>query len=159
MHASHSSISAVGRASGSSLQIVARTLRAVAPSQTNYVETYWSGIVQHLQAELHVMNRHVPHRGEQGRANELSLFRLLKSLLPSNVSLGSGIIFDSQGPSVRTDRSHPLRRVRPADHPVSVPRGDSPRRHRGQDHARRGGASKDGHEQADAFRLLTRLLR
>jgi hypothetical protein len=43
------------------------------------------------------MNRLVPHRGEQGRANELTLFRLLESLLPSNVSVGTGIIFDSQG--------------------------------------------------------------
>ena len=43
------------------------------------------------------MNRLVPHHGEQGRANELTLSRLLESLLPSNVSVGSGIIFDSAG--------------------------------------------------------------
>lgn len=66
-------------------------------SQPNYVESYWSGVVQRLQAEVQVMNRLVPHHGEQGRANELTLSRLLESLLPSNVSVGSGIIFDSAG--------------------------------------------------------------
>jgi hypothetical protein len=43
------------------------------------------------------MNRLVPHHGERGRANELTLFQLLESLLPSNISIGSGIIFDSFG--------------------------------------------------------------
>lgn len=65
--------------------------------QTNYVETYWSGVVQRLQAEVQVMNRLVPHRGEQGRANELTLFRLLESLLPMGVAVGSGVVFDSSG--------------------------------------------------------------
>ncbi|MGW4208342.1 DUF6602 domain-containing protein [Lentzea sp. NPDC004789] len=64
-------------------------------ARTNYVETYWSGVVQRLQAEVDVLNRLVPHRGEQGRANELTLARLVESLLPADVGVGTGIVIDS----------------------------------------------------------------
>lgn len=73
----------------------------MATAQTNYVETYWSGVVQRLQAEVDVLNRLVPHRGEQGRANELSLARLIESLLPSDVGVGTGVIIDSNNSASR----------------------------------------------------------
>lgn len=66
-------------------------------SEIRYVETYWSGVVQRLQSEVQFMNRLVPHRGEQGRANELTLHTLLASLLPQSVAVGSGIVIDSAG--------------------------------------------------------------
>jgi hypothetical protein len=66
-------------------------------TDSNIVEVYWSGVAQRLDAEVEVLNRLVPHRGEQGRANEITLYNLLSSLLPSNVGVGSGIVIDHEG--------------------------------------------------------------
>lgn len=69
----------------------------MADNHINVVETYWSGVAQRLDAEVEVINRLVPHRPEQGRANEITLFGLLKSLLPANLGIGTGIVIDRNG--------------------------------------------------------------
>lgn len=61
------------------------------------VEEYWNGVTQRLQVETDVFNRLVGHRGEMGRANELSLAQLLQSLLPNSVGIGTGVVIDSEG--------------------------------------------------------------
>lgn len=68
------------------------------------VEQYWGGVAKRLQAEVDVFNGLIIHNGEMGRENEQSLVRLLENLLPQNLGVGSGIIFDSQGNrSAQTD--------------------------------------------------------
>jgi len=66
-------------------------------TSASVVEEYWSAAVSRLQAEVDVFNRLIGHQAEKGRENELSLVRLLESLLPQNVGVGSGIVIDSQG--------------------------------------------------------------
>lgn len=61
------------------------------------IEQYWSGVQRRLQAEVDGFNRLISHQGEKGRENELSLARLLASLVPARYGVGSGLIFDSQG--------------------------------------------------------------
>jgi hypothetical protein len=60
------------------------------------VETYWSGVLQRLQAEVDVFNRLIHHSGEKGRENELSLARILAGLIPQRYGVGSGLLIDSQ---------------------------------------------------------------
>jgi hypothetical protein len=68
------------------------------------VEQYWGGVLQRLQAEVDVFNRLIPHPGEQGRENELSLSRLIDSLIPRRYGTGSGILIDALGgESAQTD--------------------------------------------------------
>lgn len=43
------------------------------------------------------MNGLVPHQGERGRANELTMAQLLENLLPPTIGVGSGVIIDSGG--------------------------------------------------------------
>ena len=61
------------------------------------VEQYWSGVAQRLQVEVDIFNRLIGHNGEMGRANELALAELLKSLLPTSVGIGTGVVIDSSG--------------------------------------------------------------
>lgn len=61
------------------------------------VEEYWSGVTAQLQVEAEVLNRLISHNGEMGRANELSLAGILERLLPPNLAVGTGIVFDSEG--------------------------------------------------------------
>lgn len=61
------------------------------------IEQYWSGVQRRLQAEVEGFNRLIAHQGEKGRENELSLARLLASLVPSRYGVGSGLIFDQHG--------------------------------------------------------------
>jgi hypothetical protein len=61
------------------------------------VEQYWSGVQRRLQAEVDGFNSLISHQGEKGRENELSLARVLGSLIPSRYGVGSGLIFDSKG--------------------------------------------------------------
>lgn len=61
------------------------------------VEQYWTGVLARLQAEINTFNKLIGHAGEQGRENELSLVRLLSSLLPQRYGLGSGLVIDSEG--------------------------------------------------------------
>ncbi|MFS8203331.1 DUF6602 domain-containing protein (plasmid) [Streptomyces sp. CWNU-52B] len=61
------------------------------------VEQYWSGVARRLQEEVDTFNKLIGHAGEQGRENELSLVRLLRNLLPTNVGVGSGMVIDSFG--------------------------------------------------------------
>jgi hypothetical protein len=69
-----------------------------------FVEEYWNGAVRRLQTEVDVFNRLIGHAGEQGRENELSLARVLESLVPRRLGLGSGMIIDSaDGRSTQTD--------------------------------------------------------
>ena len=68
------------------------------------VEDYWNGAVRRLQAEVDVFNRLIGHAAEQGRENELSLARVLESLIPRRLGLGGGMIIDSvDGRSTQTD--------------------------------------------------------
>ncbi len=61
------------------------------------VEKYWAGIARRLQIESGVMNALIPHQGEKGIANELTLSRLVADLLPPSIGVGTGVIFDSTG--------------------------------------------------------------
>lgn len=61
------------------------------------VERYWSSVARSLQIEASGMNGLVPHQGERGRANELTMARLLENLLPPTIGVGSGVIIDSAG--------------------------------------------------------------
>lgn len=63
----------------------------------NLIEQYWAGVQRRLQAEVEGFNRLIAHQGEKGRENELSLARLLTSLVPSRYGVGSGLIFDQHG--------------------------------------------------------------
>lgn len=68
------------------------------------VEEYWSGVLQRLQAEVDIFNRLIKHAGEKGRENELSLARILASLIPKRYGVGSGLLIDSKdGYSSQTD--------------------------------------------------------
>ncbi|MBO0609368.1 DUF6602 domain-containing protein [Myceligenerans salitolerans] len=70
----------------------------------NLVEKYWSGVLRRLQAEVDGFNSIIGHKGEMGRENELSLSRVLASLMPLRYGVGSGLIFDSKGNrSAQTD--------------------------------------------------------
>ena len=61
------------------------------------LEKYWAGVAARLQTEADVFNSIGGHRGEIGRANEMSLANLVTRLLPNTVGIGSGIILDSNG--------------------------------------------------------------
>lgn len=61
------------------------------------VERYWTGIARRLQIESGLLNGVIPHMLERGEANEYSLGRLVESLLPPSVGVGSGVVFDSSG--------------------------------------------------------------
>lgn len=60
------------------------------------VEDYWAGVVQRLEAEVHVFAQLVTHEGERGRENESVLARILESLVPGRYGIGSGLLFDSE---------------------------------------------------------------
>ncbi len=66
-----------------------------------YVEEYWSGVTRRLQEEVETLNGLIAHHGEKGRENELSLTRLMTSLLPRSVGVGSGLLIDAAGNSSR----------------------------------------------------------
>ena len=61
------------------------------------LEQYWAGVTSQLQVEADVFNRLIHHNGEMGRANELSLSTMLERLLPANLGIGTGIVFDANG--------------------------------------------------------------
>lgn len=63
----------------------------------NLVQKYWAGVLRRLQAEVDGFNSIISHQGEKGRENELSLSRVLASLMPLRYGIGSGLIFDSLG--------------------------------------------------------------
>jgi hypothetical protein len=70
----------------------------------NLVQQYWAGVLKRLQAEVDGFNSIITHQGEKGRENELSLSRVLASLMPLRYGIGSGLIFDSTGnQSLQTD--------------------------------------------------------
>lgn len=64
---------------------------------SDVVERYWSGVSRRLQIEFEAFSRLVKHNGEKGRQNELALSTLLSRMLPTSVSVGTGIIIDSYG--------------------------------------------------------------
>ncbi|MET3810896.1 DUF6602 domain-containing protein [Arthrobacter sp. UYEF3] len=64
---------------------------------SDVVEKYWSGVSRRLQIEVDSFSRLVQHNGEKGRQNELALSALLSRMLPTSVSVGTGIIIDSYG--------------------------------------------------------------
>lgn len=61
------------------------------------VEQYWSGVLRRMQAEVDVFNNLINHAGEMGRENELSLARVLSSLVPRRFGIGSGLLIDTFG--------------------------------------------------------------
>jgi hypothetical protein len=65
----------------------------------NVVEQYWTGVASQLQVEAGVFNRLVGHNGEMGRANELALARLITTLIPASLGVGTGMVIDNQGRS------------------------------------------------------------
>lgn len=64
---------------------------------SDVVEKYWSGVARRLQIEVDSFSRLVNHNGEKGRQNELALSALLSRMLPTSVSVGTGVIIDSYG--------------------------------------------------------------
>jgi hypothetical protein len=61
------------------------------------VDEYWNGVLRRLEAEVEAFNALIPHQGEKGRENELSLARVLERLVPSRYGIGSGLLIDAQG--------------------------------------------------------------
>lgn len=66
-------------------------------AEMSLVEQYWSGVLRRLQAEVDSFNQIIPHQGEKGRANELSLTRVIERLVPGRYGVGSGVVIDSDG--------------------------------------------------------------
>jgi hypothetical protein len=64
---------------------------------SSVVETYWSGVVARLQAEVDVFSALVNHWGERGQENEQVLGRILRALVPGRYGIGSGLVIDSEG--------------------------------------------------------------
>jgi hypothetical protein len=61
------------------------------------VAEYWAGVLQRLDAEVHVFAQLVMHEGERGRENEAVLARILEALVPQRYGIGSGLLFDTAG--------------------------------------------------------------
>jgi hypothetical protein len=59
------------------------------------VEDYWAGVLQRLDAEVHVFAQLVAHEGERGRENEAVLARILEALVPQRYGIGSGLLIDT----------------------------------------------------------------
>jgi hypothetical protein len=59
------------------------------------VEEYWAGVLQRLEAEVHVFAQLVAHEGERGRENEAVLARILEALVPRRYGVGSGLLIDT----------------------------------------------------------------
>lgn len=59
------------------------------------VEEYWAGVLQRLDAEVHVFAQLIAHEGERGAENEAALSRLLQSLVPARYGIGSGLLIDN----------------------------------------------------------------
>ncbi|WP_394160044.1 DUF6602 domain-containing protein [Galactobacter valiniphilus] len=61
------------------------------------LEKYWAGVASRLQVEADTFSRLITHNGERGRSNELALADLVQRLLPLDVGVGTGLVFDSRG--------------------------------------------------------------
>jgi hypothetical protein len=59
------------------------------------VEDYWAGVLQRLDAEVHVFAQLVTHEGERGRENEAVLARILEALVPQRYGIGTGLLIDN----------------------------------------------------------------
>ena len=59
------------------------------------IEDYWAGVLQRLDAEVHVFAQLVTHEGERGRENEAVLARILEALVPRRYGIGSGLLIDT----------------------------------------------------------------
>jgi hypothetical protein len=59
------------------------------------IEDYWAGVLQRLDAEVHVFAQLVTHEGERGRENEAVLARVLEALVPRRYGIGSGLLIDT----------------------------------------------------------------
>jgi hypothetical protein len=59
------------------------------------VEEYWAGVLQRLNAEVHVFAQLVTHEGERGRENEAVIARILQALVPQRYGIGSGLLIDT----------------------------------------------------------------
>lgn len=59
------------------------------------VEDYWAGVLQRLEAEVHVFAQLVAHEGERGQENEAVLARILQALVPQRYGIGSGLLIDN----------------------------------------------------------------
>lgn len=59
------------------------------------VEEYWAGVLQRLDAEVHVFAQLVTHEGERGRENEAVIARVLEALVPQRYGIGSGLLIDT----------------------------------------------------------------
>lgn len=58
---------------------------------------YYTGVLKRLKAEIDLLNDIIPHALTKGQNNEESLKNVIKNLIPSKYSIGSGIIIDSFG--------------------------------------------------------------
>lgn len=63
----------------------------------NILETYWSGVLRRLQAEVDVFNKLIEHQGEKGQQNELSLARIIENFIPTRFGVGTGLVIDADG--------------------------------------------------------------
>jgi hypothetical protein len=70
-----------------------------------FVQDYWSGVYDRLDAEVNVLARLIAHAGERGREHEVALQRVLESFLPGWAAVGTGFVVDS---SDRTSRQTDL---------------------------------------------------
>jgi hypothetical protein len=60
------------------------------------IEEYWVGVLQRLEAEVHIFARLLTHEGERGRENELALARVLEAFVPQRYGVGTGILIDRE---------------------------------------------------------------
>jgi hypothetical protein len=74
-----------------------QTAAEVGSRAVSIVAEYWAGVLQRLDAEVHVFARLIAHEGERGRENEAVLARILEALVPRRYGIGSGLLFDTAG--------------------------------------------------------------
>jgi hypothetical protein len=63
----------------------------------NVLHLYYSGILKKLNTEVNILNELIPHALTKGLNNEESIKSVIKSLLPTKYSVGSGMVIDSFG--------------------------------------------------------------
>ena len=68
---------------------------ALASRGVSIVGEYWGGVLQRLEAEVHVFAQLVAHEGERGRENEQVMGRILEALVPQRYGIGSGLLIDA----------------------------------------------------------------
>ena len=68
----------------------------VSSGRVPIVKEYWAGVLQRLEAEVHVFSDLIVHMGERGRENEAVLVRILSAFVPQRYGVGSGLLISTR---------------------------------------------------------------